>query len=79
MRLSLSGDSLTPDQLMAPQHAVRSGAHYLVVRQFAGAVIGVGTAFGSPDDARALRTAFGGARHGLKKSGSSSGRGRGHA
>ena len=42
------------------------------------AVVGVGTAFGSLDGARALRTAFGGGRHGLKKSGSSSGRGRGH-
>jgi hypothetical protein len=42
------------------------------------AVIGIGSAFGSLDGARALRTAFGGGRHGLKKSGSSSGRGRGH-
>ena len=42
------------------------------------AVIGIGTAFGSLDGARALRSAFGGGRHGLNKSGSSSGRGRGH-
>jgi hypothetical protein len=44
------------------------------------AVIGIGTAFGSLDGARALRTAFGGGRHGLAKSGSatagSRGRGR---
>lgn len=36
------------------------------------AVIGIGTAFGSLDGARELRTAFGGGRHGLKKSGSGS-------
>jgi hypothetical protein len=43
------------------------------------AVIGIGTAFGSLDGARELRTAFGGGRHGMKKAGSSSssfGRGR---
>ena len=33
------------------------------------AVIGIGTAFGSLDGARELRSAFGGGRHGLKKSG----------
>lgn len=35
------------------------------------AIIGIGTAFGSLDGARSLRNAFGGGRHGLKKSGSS--------
>lgn len=45
------------------------------------AVIGIGTAFGSLDGARELRSAFGGGRHGLKKSGiggsaASGGRGR---
>ena len=43
------------------------------------AVIGIGTAFGSLDGARALRTAFGGGRHGLKSgvaSAVSRGRGR---
>ncbi|MFL5563358.1 MAG: hypothetical protein ACJ79K_17975 [Gemmatimonadaceae bacterium] len=43
------------------------------------AIIGIGTAFGSLDGARSLRTAFGGGRHGLSKSGSASSisRGRG--
>lgn len=44
------------------------------------AVVGIGTAFGSLDGARELRSAFGGGRHGLKKSGvgssASNGRGR---
>ena len=34
------------------------------------AVIGIGTAFGSLDGARQLRSAFGGGRHGLKQNGS---------